>query len=403
MDNLLSQKIDENFYYIGVNDRLTHKFEGMWPIPDGVAYNSYLVKGKANILIDTVKLNTITVFLERLSDTLDGEDLDYIIIDHVEPDHSSGLTTIMDKYPKAKIVCNKRTVQFLDNYYGIKEDKLIIVSDGETIELGDKKYTFYLTPMVHWPESMVCYEEETGILYSQDIFGGFGTLDGAIFDDQIDFDDQYLDETTRYYINIVGKYSKQALAALNKLAGLKINMICPDHGPIWRKDPLRIVDLYTRLAKQETTDGVIIVYGSMYGNTERMAEAVAQGVVEGGVGVVKISDITKIDMSYILSDTWKHKGVILGSCSYDNDIFPPMDNLLNDLKHQKMKNNIWGVFGSYSWSGGAMKRLKGFIEDQKLDCIDIMPEVQGAANSDEIAQLKELGREMARRILEDKK
>ncbi|WP_138160465.1 FprA family A-type flavoprotein [Peptoniphilus catoniae] len=398
MEHLLSQKIDDNFYYIGVNDRITHKFEGMWPIPNGVAYNSYLVKGKANILIDSVKLNRITVFLERLYDALEGEDLDYIIIDHIEPDHSSGLTTIMDNYPNTKIVCNKRTLPFLKNYYNI-EDNIIVVKDKETITLGDKRYTFYTTPMVHWPESMVCYDEDDKILFSQDIFGGFGTLDGAIFDDQIDFDSQYLDETRRYYINIVGKYSKQALAALNKLSHLDIKMICPDHGPIWRKDPSKILNLYTSLAKQETVDGVLIVYGSMYGNTEQMAELVAQGVVEGGIGVVKVSDITKVDMSYILSDTWKYKGVILGSCSYDNNIFPPMGYLLSDLSHQKMKNNIWGAFGSFSWSGGAVKRLKGFLEEEKLNYIETIPEIQGAANPKEAEELKELGREVARRIL----
>ena len=402
MDNLLTVPINDHLYYIGVNDRQTELFEAMWPLPDGVAYNSYLMTGEKNILLDLVKINTVSVFVEKLQEVLGDKPLDYIVVHHAEPDHSSAILNILDIYPDVKIICNKKTVDFLKNYYDI-EDNLIIVKDGETLELGNRKLTFYMTPMVHWPESMVSYEEETKTLFSQDIFGGFGTLDGGIFDDELRFDEYYLDETRRYFINIVGKYAKQALRSLNKLATtLDIKTICPVHGPVWRKNPQKIIDLYVSLASQEVQDGVVIIYGSMYGNTEKMAEAVARGVVHGGIKDVRVRDVSKTPFSYLLADAWKYKGVILGSCSYDNDLFPPMKFITEEFKHQKMKNNIWGIFGSYSWSGGAMKNLKAFAEDCKYEVLETQPEIKGAANNEDMEELMKLGEEMAKAILASK-
>lgn len=402
MGNLLTEKINDHLYYIGVNDRITHLFEGMWPLPKGIAYNSYLMTGEKNILLDLVKITTVGEFIEKLQEVLGDKPLDYIVVDHAEPDHSSSILNILEIYPAAKIICNKKTVSFLENYYDIK-DNLVIVSDGETIEVGNRKLTFYMTPMVHWPESMVCYEEETKTLFSQDIFGGYGTLDGGIFDDQITFTEEYLDEIRRYFINIVGKYAKQALMSLNKLSqNLDIKLICPDHGPVWRTDPQRIIDLYISLAKQDVQDGVLIIYGSMYGNTERMAEAVARGVARAGVKNIKIRDVAETPFSYLLADAWKYKGIILGSCSYDNDLFPPMKFITEEFKHQKMKNNIWGIFGSFSWSGGAMKNLVKFTEDAKLDVLERKLEIKGAANPDELEELMKLGEDMAKAVLGNK-
>lgn len=399
MENLLSVPIKEDIYYIGTNDRKTELFEGMWPLPKGVAYNSFLVKGEKNVLFDLVKVNTIDSYVQKINEIIgEGEKIDYIMINHMEPDHTSSIKSILEIYPDAKLVTNKKAVAMLNNFYEIT-DNIIEVKDGETLELGDKKYTFYMTPMVHWPESMVAYEETTKALFSQDIFGGFGTLDGGIFDDQIEYDAHYHEETTRYFINIVGKYASQALKALNKLADLDIQLICPDHGPIWREDPKKIVDIYTSLAKQETIDGCVVIYGSMYGNTEMMAEAVARGLSEGGLKNIKTRDITKTSNSYLLSDIWRYKGVIIGSCSYDNNLFPPMDYLMTEVSHQRMKNNYWGIFGSFSWSGGALKNLKRYMEEGKYDVLDTQLEIQGAATDEEIKQLIAFGKEMAAKIL----
>ena len=399
MENLLSVPIKNDIYYIGTNDRKTELFEGMWPLPKGVAYNSFLVKGEKNVLFDLVRVNTIDSYVEKINEIVgEGEKIDYIMINHMEPDHTSSIKSILEIYPDAKLVTNKKAIAMLNNFYEIT-DNIIEVKDGETLELGDKKYTFYMTPMVHWPESMVAYEETTKTLFSQDIFGGFGTLNGGIFDDQIEYDAHYHEETTRYFINIVGKYAAQALKALNKLADLDIQLICPDHGLIWREDPKKIIDIYTSLAKQETVDGCVVIYGSMYGNTEMMAEAVARGLSEGGLKNIKIRDITKTSNSYLLSDIWRYKGVIIGSCSYDNNLFPPMDYLMTEVSHQRMKNNYWGIFGSFSWSGGALKTLKKYMEDGKYDVLDTQLEIQGAATEEEIKKLIDFGKEMAAKIL----
>ncbi|WP_036730269.1 MULTISPECIES: FprA family A-type flavoprotein [Peptoniphilus] len=398
MENLLTEKINDHLYYMGVNDRQTQLFENMWPLPDGVAYNSYLMTGEKNIALDLVKVNTFGIFIEKLQEILNGGKLDYIVIHHAEPDHSSSLKNLLEIYPDVKIICNKKTLPFLKNFYNIEEN-IILVSDGETLELGNRKLTFYMTPMVHWPESMVSYEEETKILFSQDIFGGFGTLNGAIFDDQVRFNDYYYSEVTRYFINIVGKYATQALKALNKLESLEIKGICPVHGCVWRSNPQKILEIYTNLAKQKVEDGVVIIYGSMYGNTERMAEAVARGVARGGITNIRIRDIATTSLSYLLADTWRYRGIILGSCTYNNNIFPPMQFLMDELKHQKMKNNIWGIFGSYSWNGGALKKLKEFTEESKLEVIERQIEIQGAATEEELEELIKLGEDMARAII----
>ena len=370
----------------------------MWPLTNGVAYNSYLIKGDKNIIVDLVRVNTVSVYMNKIRELLDGEELDYIIINHMEPDHSSAIKAVLDIYPNVKIITNKKAVDMLNIYYEVTEN-IEVVKEGDTLELGNRKFTFYMTPMVHWPESMVTYEEATKTLFSQDIFGGFGTLDGAIFDDQIEFSKHYQEEITRYFINIVGKYSSQALKALQKLESLDIELICPVHGPVWRDNPQKVIDLYTSLAKQETVDGCVVIYGSMYGNTEQMAEAVAKGLAKGGIKDIKIRDITKTSNSYLLSDIWRYKGVILGSCSYDNNLFPPMDYLLSEISHQRMKNNYWGIFGSYSWSGGALKNLKKYMEDGKYDVLDTQLEIKGAATDEEIEALINFGKEMAAKIL----
>lgn len=398
MENLLSVPIKDDIYFIGTNDRQTPLFEGMWPLPNGVAYNSYLIKGDKNIIVDLVRVNTVSVYMNKIRELLDDEELDYIIINHMEPDHSSAIKAVLDIYPNVKIITNKKAVDMLNIYYEVTEN-IEVVKEGDTLELGNRKFTFYMTPMVHWPESMVTYEEATKTLFSQDIFGGFGTLDGAIFDDQIEFSKHYQEEITRYFINIVGKYSSQALKALQKLESLDIELICPVHGPVWRDNPQKVIDLYTSLAKQETVDGCVVIYGSMYGNTEQMAEAVAKGLAKGGIKDIKIRDITKTSNSYLLSDIWRYKGVILGSCSYDNNLFPPMDYLLSEISHQRMKNNYWGIFGSYSWSGGALKNLKKYMEDGKYDVLDTQLEIKGAATDEEIEALINFGKEMAAKIL----
>lgn len=395
MGNLRIVKMNDHLHYIGVNDRYTHLFEAMWPLPDGISYNSYLFDGGSKTcLIDCVKIDSVREFMDNISEVLDGRTLDYVVVNHMEPDHTSSLKSVVERFPEIKIITNKKAVKMMNNFYNIGEENVVLVEDGETVEIGERKLTFYTTPMVHWPESMVCFEEETGILFSQDAFGGFGTLDGAIFDDQLDWE-VYREETIRYYTNIVGKYSVQVVRALKKLEGLDIKMICPDHGPIWRENIGRIVGLYSDLSEQKTEDGVLIVYGSMYGNSEFVAESIARALAEEGVRNIRIRDISKTHLSYLISETWNYKGIILGCPTYNVGLFPPMANLVEVLKKQKMKNHILGTFTNYTWGGGAEKKFAEFAESVEWDVLPTTVDVMGLPGEEDFEKCRQMAKEMA--------
>lgn len=394
--NTLSVKINDFLYYIGVNDRQTQLFENQWPLERGVSYNSYVIKSTKTALLDTVKITKVDDFVTKLKEVLEGRDLDYLVIHHMEPDHSGAIETIIDLYPNVKLVGNKKTFELLENFYDVK-DNLVLVDDFDTLDLGEVSLKFVKTPMVHWPESMVSYEEKSGILFSQDAFGGFGALDGTIFDDEINWD-LYKSETRRYYSNIVGKFSKQVQAALKKLADFKINMVCPVHGPVWRENPDKIIECYDKWSKQETQDGAVIVYGTMYGNTEMMAEAIARRLAERGVKNIKMFDVSKTHKSYILNEIWEYKALILGSCTYNNDLFPLMSDLVNVLKMNKLQNRVVAVFGSYSWSGGALKALKEFRDASAMDIIETTVETKSAPSKDDYMVLRQIADEVADKL-----
>lgn len=397
---LLSVKMNDFLYYVGVNDRDTHLFENIWPLENGVSYNSYLIVAEKTALLDTVKITKVSDFTTKLREAIGDRDLDYLVVHHMEPDHSGSIETIRELYPNVKIVGNKKTIEFLNEFYGIT-DNLVEIKDGESLDLGSRKLTFYTTPMVHWPESMVSYEEYSKTLFSQDAFGGFGALDGTIFDDEINLD-FYHSETRRYYSNIVGKFSKSVQFALKKLSPLDIKMVCPVHGPIWRANPGKIIELYDKWSSYQVEEGVIICYGSMYGNTQTMAEVITRELAEQGIKNIKIFDVSKTHHSYILSEIWKYKAVILGSCTYNNDMFPVMSNLVNTLRMNKIENHLIGVFGSYSWSGGAVKSLKEFAEDGKYELIEPVVEAKCTAKEADIEELKKLAKNIADKLKADR-
>ncbi|WP_019133920.1 FprA family A-type flavoprotein [Kallipyga massiliensis] len=391
--------INDYLTYLGVNDRDTQLFENQWPLPYGVSYNAFLIKDEKNCLMDTVKVTEVDQFLACLKDGLDGGDLDYIVVHHVEPDHSSALSIVRALYPKAKLVGNKKTFEFLKNFYQIDDEDQIVVDDGESLNLGKRTLTFYKTPMVHWPESMVSFIEEDGILFSQDIFGTYGALDGAIFDDEVSRRSHYAEETARYYVNIVSKYNMMAGNALKKLGGLDIRMICPDHGPIWREKPADVLKLYQNLTEFKVESSITIVYGSMYGNTQAMAEIVARELAEEGIKDIKLFDVSKTDASTIQTECWKSRGIILGSCTYDKKLFPPMKHLVGLLDENKMKNHVLGIFGNYSWASGAMEDLQKFADAQKgYEVIDIQPNIKSSANEEDQEALKEMARAVAKAV-----
>ncbi|MDY6065399.1 MAG: FprA family A-type flavoprotein [Finegoldia sp.] len=396
--SIRSVEIAENLYYIGVNDRETELFENMWPLPYGVAYNSYLLTGEKTCLMDTVKVSKSSEFVEDVTELMGDRDLDYLVIHHVEPDHSGSIPQILELYPNIKIVGNQKTKNMLYDYFELKlEDNFVLVEDGDELDLGDRKLTFYTTPMVHWPESMVSYDAQNKILFSQDIFGGFGTVDGAIFDDQADYNSKR-DEYRRYYTNIVGKYSKMAVRAIEKLSPLEIKTICPVHGIVWRENPARIVEDYTKWAKYEVEEGVVIAYASMYGNTALMADRLARYLAEEGIKNIEVIDISKTHPSYIISRVWEKKGLVLGACTYNNAAYPLMKNLIHLLSIQKMQNHVLGIFGSYGWSGGAVKDLLEFAKAPNFDTIETYVEAKGRMKAEDDQALRQMAKELKEKI-----
>lgn len=389
-------KMNDFMTYLGVNDRDTALFENQWPLPYGISYNAYLIQDEKTCLMDTVKSTEINQFLSILQASLNGKDLDYIVVHHVEPDHSSGLTVVRSLYPQAKLVGNAKTFDLLESFYHIDEADRIVVDEGDTLSLGSKTLTFYKTPMVHWPESMVSYLEEDAILFSQDIFGTYGALEGAIFDDEVSRRSHYAEEAARYYVNIVSKYNKMAGKALEKLGGLEIQMICPDHGPVWRSKPEEMLALYNNLTQFKVESSVTIVYGSMYGNTQSAAELVARTLAEEGIRDIKMYDVSKTDHSYIQTECWKSRGIILGACTYDRKLFPPMKNLCGLLDENKMQNHILGIFGNYSWASGGLEGLQAFAEGQKgYELVEPQPNIHSSLDDSVTEELIAMAKAVA--------
>lgn len=389
--------IKGNVYWVGANDRQTDLFEGLWPLPQGVSYNSYLIVDGKVALLDTVKNDSLPVLLERIENVLGADRRpDYLVIHHLEPDHSGSVPSLKRVFPQMRIIGNEKTARFLEHLYGITDD-VRVVRDGDELDLGEKKLKFFLTPMVHWPETMMSYEPKDKILFSGDAFGGFGTLDGDIFDDTVDIA-YFEDEILRYFSNIVGKYTVPVQKAIEKLRNIKVGVVAPAHGPVWRKRPDEIIKRYDRWSRLQTQDGIVVAYGSMYGSTERMAEAVTSGIRQVGFRGIRVHDLSRSHASYVIRDAWRYKGLILGSPTYDASIFPPVDSLVRFLEEKKLRNRLVGLFGSYGWSGGAVKGLRQFVERNKLQLVEPVIEAQFAATDGQLEQCRQLGRNLASAI-----
>ena len=388
-------KITDSIYWIGGNDRETDLFEGLWTLPRGVAYNAYFINDEKTAVIDTIKADKLSDYIERLVSILPaGKGIDYLIVNHMEPDHSGSISIMRKFYPEMKIIGNKKTLEMIEAFYGI-HDGVVEVKEGEILDLGRHKLAFATIPMVHWPESMVTYDTTDKVLFSTDAFGGFCALEGGIFDDELDMK-LYEDETLRYFANIVGRYSMPTQKAIAKVRALDLKIICPAHGPILRSDPMHIVDLYDKWSKQETDEGIVVVYGSMYGNTKLMTDAIARAACEAGVKDVIVHDASRSNLSCIVRDVWKYRGLVLGSCTYNTELYPPVATLCRTLKNKMMKNRFLGICGSYSWSKGALAELQVFAEqggDWKL--VEPTIEVKSCPKEPDLELCRELGRNMA--------
>lgn len=389
-------KLSDHIYYLGFNDRRTHLFENIWPIPHGVSYNSYLIADEKVALIDTVERQFIDDYLEQIERIIGDRKIDYLVINHMEPDHSGALRALITKYPDITLVGNKKTFGFVESFYFTPKN-ILEVNDDDVLDLGTHRLQFRMVPMVHWPETMVTYETVNKILFSGDAFGSYGTLDGGVFDDEINLD-FYEVEVMRYFTNIVGKYCAHTQRAIKKLADLEIRMIAATHGPIWRTDLDWVLTRYNKWSTYDMEEGVVIVYGSMYGNTQKMAETVARRLAERGIKNIRVYDSSKTHASYIINDIFKYRGFIVGSCAYNNALFPNVETLLSTVEHMGIKNHLLGIFGNYSWNGGGVKNLISFAENIKWELVYNPVEEKGALKVDKYEELLKLADAMADRL-----
>ena len=363
-----TRHITDDIIWVGANDRRLSRFENLYPLTRGVSYNAYLILDEKTCLMDTMDQNETKQFAENVRYALGGRDLDYLVVQHMEPDHCSSISYVMNHYKNAKVVVNAKTLPMIKQFFGdVDESRFLIVKEMDTLELGKHTLTFIMATMVHWPEVMMTYDNFDKVLFSADGFGTFGTIDGTIFDDEVDFDRDWLDEARRYYTNICGKYGVQVGAALKKAAGLDIQILCPLHGIIWRTNPGYFIDKYKIWSSYEPeTKGVMIAYASMYGNTENMAQVMAFKLAQRGVKV-KLYDVSGTDTSWLLSESFHYSHILLASPTYNGGVYPLMDHLLHEMKSHGLKNRTFAFIDNGTWGPVAAKQMAKQVEELK-DC-----------------------------------
>ena len=386
------QEITPKVFWVGGSDRRLALFENMFPLPNGVAYNSYLIMDDKTALIDTVDRSISDLYLENVTHVLGGRNLDYLVINHMEPDHCANIEEIARRYPKVKIIGNKKTFQFLEQFYKMDlKANYLEVREGEELVLGSNVLRFYMAPMVHWPEVMVTYEVSQGILFSADAFGSFGAFAGNLFSDEVDEKD--MDEARRYYSNIVGRYGAQVQALFKKLDGIEINLICSLHGLIWRNQDIPfILDKYDKWSRYEPEKkGVVLVYASMYGNTENVMNALANKLALRGVRDMKMYDVSKTHSSFIISDLWKYSHAVFASPTYNMHLYFVMDALLKDIQVLGLKNRKVSVIGNHSWASAAMKSMKEHLESMNgIELIGTPMDVRSSLKEEQMPDLDAL-------------
>ncbi|MDF2986746.1 MAG: putative flavoprotein [Eubacterium sp.] len=398
------QEIAPDIFWVGGSDRRLELFENMFPLPNGVAYNSYLIMDEKTALVDTVDRSISQLYLENIAHVLGDRELDYLIVNHMEPDHCANIEEIARRYPNVRLVGNKTTFQFMEQFYELDmTSNYLEVKDGDELSLGRTTFRFYTAPMVHWPEVMVTYEISRGILFSADAFGSFGAFSGNLFVDELD--DIDINEARRYYTNIVGRYGSQVQALFKKLAGLEINMICSLHGHIWRSEKIPfILDLYNKWSRYEPEKkGVVLVYASMYGNTENVIQALANKLAQRGIRDMHMYDVSKTHASYIISDLWKYSHMVLASPTYNMHLYFVMDALLKDISVLGLKNRKVSIIGNHTWASAAMKSMKEQLEAMNnMKLVGEPMDVRSAIKSDRETDLDKLADAIYISVMESK-
>lgn len=389
------KNITDRVTYCGVNDRTTAKFENLWPLPKGVTYNSYIVRGSEGAaIIEGCEAGHASRFIGNVIEALNGGKPDYLVVNHVEPDHSGAIPLIKTMWPDIKIVGNVKTIEMIKGFYGVKTG-VVEVREGDTISMGDRTLRFFLTPMTHWPETMVTYLEEEGVAFTGDIFGCFGALDGAVMDEDMADARRFFSEMRRYYACIVAKYGLFAQKALAKLAPLNINHLCSTHGPVWHSLRSEVIGLWSRWAAFEADAGVVVAYGSMYGNTAEMAEELAMRLADRGVREIRLHDLSHASLSDVLADIMRFKGLVLASPTYNTEIFPPVTALVEAILSRGVKNRDVAVIGSFTWGGQAVRKLGARLADSGLNLISPTAEMKQSLLGPVKAQLDDIALALA--------
>ena len=394
-------EITSKIYYVGVNDRNKHRFEGLWPLPNGVSYNAYLIDDEKVCLIDTVEADFFMPFLHNIREVIGDRPIDYLVINHMEPDHSGSIALIRQYYPDIQIVSNAKAFGMMKGFYQVTGNE-VEVKNGGTLSLGSRELTFVMIPMVHWPETMVTLDLQHNVIFSGDAFGCFGALNGGVIDSDINCDAFWL-EMVRYYSNIVGKYGTPVQNALKKLVGVKLDYICSTHGPVWHEYVDKVIGLYDRMSRYETEEGLVICYGTMYGNTEQAAEVIARAASEAGIKNIVMYNVSKTHHSYIIRDVFRYRGLIVGAPTYNTGLYHEMDVLLSELANRDIKNHYIGWFGSYAWASKAVAKI-GEWNDTRLhfEPVGTPVEIKQSLSEDTYAQCVALGKAMAERLKADR-
>lgn len=367
------RNVTEDLYWVGANDHRLHLFENIHPIPRGVSYNAYLLLDESTVLFDTVDWSACRQLLENVEHLLDGRPLDYLLINHMEPDHGASIEEILLRWPKVKVISTEKAFMLMRQFgFRIDDHELIEVKEGDTQCFGKHTVTFVAAPMVHWPEAMVTFDLTNGVLFSADAFGSFGALDGKLFNDEVDFDRDWLDDARRYFTNIVGKYGPHVQLLLKKAGGIldKIKVVCPLHGPVWRSNLAYLIDKYdhwSRYAPEE--QGVLIAYASMYGNTEDAAQALAARLCDKGLTKVALYDVSNTHVSTLISEAFKYSHIVLASVTYNLGIYPVMHNFLIDMKALNLQNRTFALIENGSWACKSGDLMQKFIDEEMKNMI----------------------------------
>jgi len=390
------RKVTDDLYWVGVNDHRTHLFENIHPIPRGVSYNAYLLLDKETVLFDTVDWSACRQMMENLDYLLQGRDLDWLVVNHLEPDHAASIEQILIRWPKVKIISTEKGFMLMRQFGFHPDDHEIrIVAEGDTQSFGAHNVMFIAAPMVHWPEAMVTFDLTNGALFSADAFGSFIALDGKLFADEVNFDRDWIDEARRYLVNIVGKYGPHIQLLLKKAGGIldQLKFICPLHGPVWRKDFGYFIDKYDKWSRYEPEEkGVLIAYASMYGNTEAAAQALAAKLCDKGVTNVAVYDVSNTHVSYLISEAWKYSHIVLASVTYNLGIYPVMHNFLMDMKALNLQNRTFALIENGSWASKSGDLMQKFINEElkNMTVLNERLSIASSMGADKAAELEVL-------------